>query len=166
MAPEDALPTIAEIAVTLAGFTGILFAIQATGASRTPGQSDRILAVLTIPAQVLVCSLLPFALVNLSDSPRVIWGIPLCTHALVGGFQVVRTFVRLAAGEARLTWPRAAYLSLVVAAFLQLLALASGLGLMFPYSPGILVLGLIWSLLSAGFALVTAVIAGVRSPAA
>ncbi len=167
MQPEDALPTIAEISITLAGFTAVLFAVQSSFAGTgTPGQSDRILAILTIPAIVLVCALLPFGLAGLSASPAIIWGVPLCVYALFVGLQVLRTFARIVGGSAQVTWPLLAYGLLLVAALLAALALASGLGLFLPFSPGVLVLGLIWSLLSAAFALVTAVRAAGGSPAA
>jgi hypothetical protein len=82
MQPQDALPTIAEISITLAGFTGILFAIQSALANSVAvGQSDRILAVLTIPAIVLVCALLPFGLAGFS-SRQLLSGVPPCASTL------------------------------------------------------------------------------------
>jgi len=166
MRPEDALPTIAEIAVTLAGFTGILLAIQSNASNRIAGQSDRFLAVLMVPANVLLCALLPFGLAGFSASPRVVWGIPLCTHALLGGFLVSRTIARIARAGIKFTWPAAAYISLAGSAVLHLLALGSGLGFLLPHSPGVLVLSLIWSLLAAAFALVAAAVVEGRAPAA
>ena len=95
----------------------------------TPGQSDLDrAAVLTIPVRryewpkiyarsCLFVTRQP--LVQLFHRTASFDGIPLCHfHALVGGFQVVRTFVRQCSGmRRRLTWPSAAYLSLAVAAF-------------------------------------------------
>jgi len=158
MLPADVLPTIAEIAVTLAGFTAVLFAIQSYSAGGdVAGQSDRILAVLTIPAVTLVCALLPFALAGLSESDAIIWGVPLFVYALGGGSSLARTVVRIARGSARLTWPAVSYTVIAVATLLALLSLASGLGLLLPYSPGVLVVGLIWNLMAAAFSLITAV---------
>lgn len=166
MQPQDVLPTLAEIAVTLAGFTAILFAVQSSFTDSTPpGQGDRVLAILAIPASVFLCALLPFGLAGFSSSPALVWGVPLCVYAVTHGLLASRTAVRLFRGTTEVTWPTLVYGMLVVAWTLNLATLASGLGFLVPFSPGILVLSLVWSLMSAGSSLVAAVRAAISPPA-
>ena len=121
MTPEDALPAIAEIAVTIGGFTGILIALQAGGIGRTEGQAFRIVVILLLPANVLLCSLLPFALAGLSESPRVVWGVPLCAHALLGGALAANSYLRFARGDLKaVTFPVMGQAALAISVLLQL----------------------------------------------
>ena len=167
MQPEDALPTIAEIAVTLAGFTAVLLAVQSpSSASDAPGQADRLFATLVGPAIVLVCALLPFGLAGLSARLAVVWGIPLCVYGLASALLASRTIARIARGSAQLTWPLIGYSILTATAISSLLALGSGLGFFMPFSSGVLVLVLIWNLLTAAFSLITAVRGALRAHAA
>lgn len=72
MQAADLLPTIAEISITLAGFTGILAAMQSFAQGANADQSHRIVLVLAVPAIVLCCSALPFVLSDFSTSPSIV----------------------------------------------------------------------------------------------
>jgi hypothetical protein len=151
--------------VTLAGFTGILAAMRySADDGPLAGQSSRIGSVLIIPAIVLSCALLPFALSDFTSSPAVIWGVPLCMYGVLSGTLLVLTVSQVLRGSLPLITPGLGYAVMAASAALQLLALLSGLGLVLPFSPGMLVLGLTWSLLGAAFALVAAVAVAVRPP--
>lgn len=84
MTPSDALPTIAEIAITLTGFTGVVAVFRPGSAgSWSEEELQRIRAVLYICTLVPVCALIPFGLADLQSFEAVTWGVPLLLYATV-----------------------------------------------------------------------------------
>jgi hypothetical protein len=165
--PEDALPTIAEIAITFAGFVSVALAFRPSTTVWSEAEAIRIQGFFITTATVVLCAFLPFGLIGLSNSPAIVWGVPLCFYAVTGIYQNAFFSRKIASGAAIITAPSKATIpSLVVSAALQLLALLSGLGLVFPYSAGLLVLALVSVLLLNIWTLARLLAVWIRQPAA
>ena len=151
MSPQDVLPTFAEISVTILGFAGVILAFRpATAGSWSREELIRIRPLLSVPGLVLVLSLLPFGLAGFTDSPAVVWGVPLLLYGIDSIVNLALTLNRLRRGEVAFTH-RARGLAIVWAQFAAAgVALLSGAGIFLPYSPGLLVLLLGWSVVATG----------------
>jgi hypothetical protein len=142
MAPEDALFSIAEISIGLAGFSGMVAAfVQHEGQRWRPEQKIRIVLLIALSFGMIVAALLPATLSGLSTSPAVVWGVPmiafssLCIWLLFYWIRVSRRH------GFKLLFPLFSIPIVSVAATLQVLAFLSGLGWVIPYSPTIFVFG-------------------------
>ena len=78
MSPETYLPTLAEVGITLAGFTGLIVTIR-RGNSRPFAKHEllRVMGTITICLVTVLCSALPYALSGLPVAPHLKWSIPL-----------------------------------------------------------------------------------------
>ena len=155
MLPVDALPTVAEIAITLGGFIGLIVAFRPVSAdSWSDEESARVVFVLVLCSLILLCALLPFALSGLFSSDRVIWGTPLIIFGAGNLFLIANMFRRIYTKRIIIHFPLVSWPILSFWILLTLTLLLSGLGVLWPYSPGLLLLGMIWSLLIGAITLI------------
>lgn len=147
---EGPLLTIAQISVTLAGFSGVMIALRGSGHHAWSAQDRFGLAnVLGASVGTLFGSLLPFPLAYLGWSQELVWGIANgALGILVLGVVsfLVHTVLRgsIPPRTPRVFWSCAAS-GLLVAAMLLLAAF----DMVFPRGPSLLLVGLIWALLAA-----------------
>ena len=148
MAPEDALASIAEVAIGIAGFSGLVAAFsQRSGQSWRGDQKARIIYLVALSFVVIVTSLLPSAISGWSKSASLVWGIPMVT---CGALTLTSLFVWIVLSRRhgyKLQFPRTSLSILSVSGTLQLTVLLSGLGVILPYSSPLFVLGLLSILL-------------------
>jgi hypothetical protein len=155
MSPIDALPTVAEIAITLGGFIGLIVAFRpVSAASWTDEESARVVFVLVLCSFILLSALLPFALSGLFPSDSVIWGAPLGIFGTANLFLIANMFRRIHTKRINIHFPLVSWPILSFWILLNLALLLSGLGLLWPFSPGLLLLGMIWSLLIGAITLI------------
>jgi hypothetical protein len=155
MSPVDALPTVAEIAITLGGFIGLIVAFRPVSAAAwSEEESARVVFVLILCCFILICALLPFALSGLLPSDRVIWGVPLIVFGAGNLFLIVNMFRGIHTKRISIHFPLVSWPILSFWSLLSLLLLLSGLGVLWPFSPGLLLLGMIWSLLIGAITLI------------
>ena len=142
MTPEDALFSIAEISIGLAGFSGLVAAfVQHEGQSWREDQKARIVLLIVLSFGMMVCSLAPYALAGVSASPALVWGVPmLAFSSLCIGLLAFWVVVSRRCGF-KLFFPLVSIPIIAGAAALQVLAFLSGLGWIYPYSPTVFVLG-------------------------
>lgn len=164
MSPEQYLPTLAEVGITIAGFTGLIVTIR-RGNSRpfTKQELLRVIGTISICLITVLCSALPFALSGFSIAPHLKWAIPLLISSSVTLFLIGRIVGLMLTGEfifiARwITWPL-----LAIVAVFSIAAFCSGIGLFLPYSPGLLVLYLTVALFSSAVTLVATLAIVIRS---
>ncbi len=144
MTPEDALPSIAEIAIGLAGFSGLVAAFgQRPGHSWRGDQKARIVFLVILSFAMIACALLPPAISGLSDSPAWIWGVPMVASSSVALTSLVYWVVLARRHGYRLQFPLISISIISLASALQVAVLLSGLGLIMPFSPALFVLGLL-----------------------
>jgi len=144
MAPEDALASIAEVAIGLAGFSGLVAAFdQRSGRSWRSDQKARIVFLVALSFGVITTSLLPLAISGWSKSASLVWGIPMITCGLLTLTSLLVWIVLSRRHGYELQFPRTSISILSISASLQLAVLLSGFGIVMPYSPALFVLGLL-----------------------
>jgi hypothetical protein len=162
--PEEYLPTIAEVGITIAGFTGLIVTVRRNPSVPWSKQEQfRIIATIAICLTTVLCSSLPFALSGLPVEPQTKWSVPLLISSttilallglmlrriLFGGFVIIAPWI---------TWPLMLFMGV-----LALASFTSGLGLILPYSPGLLVLQLSVSLFASAVTLIATLAIVVRN---
>ena len=142
MTPQDALFSIAEIGIGLAGFSGLVAAfIQPTGHSWRPEQKTRIVLLILLSFGIIVCALAPYPLTGISESPALVWGAPMITFSILSIVLCVYWVSVSRRRGFKLQFPWFSTPIIFFALVLQVTVLLSGLGLIFPYSPTIFVFG-------------------------
>ena len=144
MAPEDALASIAEVAIGLAGFSGLVAAFgQRSDQSWRSDQKARIVYLVTLSFVVITTSMLPSAISGWSKSASLVWGIPMVTCGALTLTSLLVWIVLSRRHGYKLQFPRTSILVLSASGTLQLAVLLSGFGVILPYSPALFVLGLL-----------------------
>jgi len=147
MTPQDALLSIAEISIGLAGFSGLVAAfIQPTGHSWQPEQKTRIVILILLSFGMIVCSLAPYALAGISASSAIIWGMPMIAFGTLSIGLLIYWLIVSGRRHFKLQFPWFSRPFIFVAVSLQIMVLLSGLGLVFPYSPALFLLGFLSTL--------------------
>lgn len=148
MIPEDALLGIAEIAIGLAGFSGLVAAFgQRPGHAWKGEEKARIVFLIILSFGIIVSAILPFALSGISDSPALIWGLPMVGYSCLA-LTLLGNWIFLARRyEYSFQFPFISIPIMIFAGALQFMVGLSGLGLIFPQSPALFVLGLLSILL-------------------
>ena len=155
MTPVDSLPTVAEIAITLAGFIGLIVVFKpVSAASWSDEERARVVFVLILCSLILVCALLPFALSGFHWSEAAIWGLPLLIFGAGNLFLNVSMLLRIRAKRIIIHFPWISWPILSAWILLNFSLLLSGLGLFLPFSSGMLLLGMLWSLLIGAITLI------------
>jgi hypothetical protein len=144
MAPEDALASIAEVAIGLAGFSGLVAAFGQR--SDQPWRSDqkaRIVFLVALSFVVITTSMLPSAISGWSKSASLVWGIPMVTCGALTLTSLLVWGVLSRRHGYKLQFPVTSISILSASGTLQLAVLLSGFGVILPYSPALFVLGLL-----------------------
>jgi len=148
MTPIDAFPTIAEIAITLGGFIGLIVVFKpVSAASWSDEERARVVFVLILCSLILLCALLPFALSGLFQSDALIWGTTEVAYGLGNLFLIIGMLFRIHAKRVNIQFPLISWPLLAVWGLLTISILLSGVGLIAPSSSGLLLLSMLWSLL-------------------
>jgi hypothetical protein len=148
MSPIETLPTVAEIAITLGGFIGLIVSFRPVSAAYwSDEESARVLFVLILCCFILLCALLPFALSAMFPTDSVTWGVPLVIFGVSNLFLIASMVRRIYNNRVNLQFPLVSWPILLFWGLLTLVLLLSGLGVLWPFSPGLLLLGMTWSLL-------------------
>lgn len=144
MTPQDALPAIAEIAVGLAGFSGLVAAFsQRPGQPWRPDQKTRIVFLVILSFGMITAALLPYAMSGISESPALIWGVPMVAYSAIALVLLAYWVVVSRKRNYKLQFPLVSIPILSAATALQIVVLLSGLGLIVPYSSTLFVFGLL-----------------------
>ena len=142
--PDGSLTTIAEIAITLAGFTGLI-AVFRSAKAWTSQELSRLGTIIAACFVCLVAALLPFGLAQFSGSGVVVWGIPL---TLFGLLHLAIIIYLVAAARAQRFRPSGLVSRIVLSAdaIIAVLLVMAPTGLLFAPSQGLLILTCIWGL--------------------
>jgi hypothetical protein len=142
MAPEDALFPIAEISIGLAGFSGLVAAFaQQQGQSWRKDQKARIVLLIALSFGTITCALSPYALAGITESPAVVWGIPMVAFSTLTMVLLVSWIRSSRKYGFKLQYPLVSIPVLGCATALQISVLLSGIGLIAPYSRTLFVFG-------------------------
>lgn len=155
MSPETFLPTLAEIAITIAGFTALIVTVRRQRKGMWDAQElFRVLGVIVICLVTILCTALPFMLGPLPINAHYIWAVPLLLSSFtVFGlvfvmFRIVRKtgFVFIAR---IVTWP-----AILIIFAISVIATLCAFGIFTEYAATILVLQLTSNLVLASITLV------------
>ncbi len=156
MDPTDAFTTLAEIAATLAGFTGIIVVLRPNTASEE--QTTRVLHVLIICFMIIIGALLPFALSAFGLSDGNVWRYSCC---LLGATLLAFNLwgiVSFKKGLLTPTFPKIMFGNMLLAAIVSFCLIASAIGVFIEASPAILLAALIYLLIFASHAFTASLI--------
>ena len=144
----DYLPTVAEIAITIAGFAGIVAVVRSSG-DMSIEQTRRVVYLVLVCTVTVVTALLPGVLTDLGLSASAsaavssaILGISVL--GLVGSF-----LWNIFTGGLNLIFPKLTYLVAATPTVTATVLVLSSIGVVFSPSYGLLLLGLIVNLLLA-----------------
>ena len=155
MNPVDSLPTVGEIAITLAGFIGLIVVFKpVSAASWSEEERARVVFVLILCSLILLSALLPFALSGFEVSAATIWGVPLVLFGAGTLFLSINMLLRIRTKRIIIHFPWVSWPILTVWMLLTISVLLSGFGLILPFSSGLLLLGMLWSLLIGAITLI------------
>jgi hypothetical protein len=144
MTPEDVLPSIAEIAIGLAGFSGLVAAFsQRPGQAWKGDQKARIVFLIILSFGMITSALLPAAMSGVSGSPALVWGVPMVAYSALTLGLLGRWVVLSRRHGYELQFPFVSIPIITAAALLQVAVLLSGLGVIVPYSSTLFVFGLL-----------------------
>ena len=144
MTPEDALPNIAEIAIGLAGFSGLVAAFgQRPGQAWRRDQKTRIVFLVILSFSMIIAALFPSAMSGISDSPALVWGVPMVGSSVIALALLVYWALFSRRHGYKLQFPAVSISIISGAALLQVTVLLSGFGVILPYSPALFVFGLL-----------------------
>jgi hypothetical protein len=169
---ESSLYTIAEVAVTLAGFSGLVVAFQRRDmGSWSPPEFLNFLFLIANSLLVVLFSLLPIPLFLWGLPEHVIWTIcsPLMAAYFLGGGAIALQSVRRHPREFEQVRPifpwlyRIQWTSVPVAALMAMVLLLSAADVLVPRGQALYVLGLLVLLLFAGNQFVFFVVLGRRA---
>ena len=144
MQPDESLTTIAEIAITLAGFTGLI-AVFRSAKQWTSQELSRLGTIIAACFVCLVVALLPFGLAQFSSGAVIVWGLPI---ALFGVLHLAIIGYLLAAARAKRFRPSSTFsrVILTIDSILAVVLVAAPTGLLLEPSQGLLILVCIWGL--------------------
>ena len=164
MVPEDVRPSLAEMAITLAGCSGPIVS-GGPGKPRhlAPDPLLRVAGAIVACLIATVCGVLPFALSSLAPGTALVGSAPVVLAGLSPLALVVVIVRAIARGTVRRSFPGVRWPSVAILAGPSLASVLSGAGLVVPFSPGILVRTLLASLNVSASTLVVAVARAVES---
>jgi hypothetical protein len=156
---EGPLLTIAEISVSLAGFSSVVIALRGSGPDAwSPQDRFGLGNVLGVSVGTLIGSLLPFPLTYLGWSNERVWGVVDATFGILILGAVGFLAFSVAKGSVPPRTPRVFWLFVGSGFFVGAMLLLSASGLLFRGGPALLSFGLIWALVAAFAQLATFVL--------
>ena len=142
MTPQDSLFAIAEIAIGLAGFSGLVAAfVQHAGQAWRAEQKARIVFLIVMSFGVIVAALTPPALSGVSSSPALVWGVPMVAFSVFCIVLLVRWIMLARRNDLKLLFPQYSIPIMALTISLQVATFLSGIGWMLPYSSTLFVFG-------------------------
>ena len=155
MQPESFLPVIADLAVSVAGFTAVIATLRVAQPSPwARHELIRTIGAVAVCLVTIICAALPFSIAGFDLSPTLIWSVPLVLSGTANLVILVWFLRQRLKGDFPLIVP---WISLPVISILAVISLASmlsGLGLFLPFSSGLLVLQLSWTICVAAITIV------------
>ncbi len=153
MEPTDALLTIAELALGLTGFTGVVAAFRTRSGPWLPADAFRVFSLLSVSLGVLFLALIPLSLAYFPLSDEVSWRISsgLMTLFTVPGALVIISRIRRLDARSKQVLSRPTIAFIVFGSALNALAQLLNAAGVFPNTSfAIYFAGLVWLLFYSG----------------
>lgn len=160
MEHQETLQTIAEVAVALAGFTGIAVAFGGRAGRLAPGEQLRVRTLLRASISALFCSFVPTILSFVTSNEPYVWQ---GSCAVLATVLVVNLTVFWVRGRGT-TITRFQQMAVVVGVLVAIVLIVAALGYIEAASH-VFVIGLVWQLIVAAQNFVLLVVEGLSSDA-
>jgi len=148
--PTELLATIAELALGLAGFSGVMTAFMQRPGRLTEVEAYRIAVLLGVSLGALFLSLVPLALMQFGLDAGAVWrsaGLCMVGYAVVGGALYLRASWRVARHAPEI-FNRSVFVALAAGHVANIALQLAALTVLEP-SPGPYAVGLVWFMLHA-----------------
>ena len=155
MQPASFLPVIADLAVSVAGFTAVIATLRVG----QPGPWERHELIRTIGAVAIclvtiICAALPFSISGFDVDPTLQWSVPLLLSGFANLVILAWFLSQRLKGNFPLMVPWVSVPTIIILTMLSLASIVSGLGLFLPFSSGLLIIQLSWTICAAAITLV------------
>ena len=146
MNQSAALQTIAEIAITLGGFTGLVAAFSGkSGHTWTSSELYRLRFLIGLSFTILVSALLPFAISGWTESTKLVWGLPSLLYGCVVLMLLYTTVHRWMFGKFIPTFRHVVACNITIGIVVHFLIVLSAFDFLIEASASMMIIGMIWS---------------------
>lgn len=150
MESSESLTTFAELAIALAGFTGLLTAFQRKQISWSDQQRFRIRMLLLVCFAIMAFALTPKMFVDSANSAVWMWRLPTIGWSLFAIFVCASFVRRILVGSVQLAMPKSTWLLLISGLLIHVTTLAGSSFLLWKPGSAALAVGFVWGLLFGG----------------
>lgn len=156
---EEGLYSLAEIAITLAGFTGLLGLFRSSS-NPVQGELTRIFYIFIMCFATIVGAFLPPAISTFLPDSDAGWYVSAVYVGLVALAISAWALVQFLTGRVKLSLPIPSYSMAIISGLVGITLLGASLGMISGPVKGFLIIGLLWFLLYSGYIFVTTVFWG------
>ncbi len=150
MEMSESLTTFAELAIALAGFTGLLTAFQRRQMNWSDQERFRIRMLLMVCFGIMAFALLPKVFVDSAIAEERMWRLLTIGWSLFAIFLCVSFIRRIVVGNVQLAMQKATWLLLIGGLIIHISTLAGSSFLLWNPGSAALAVGFIWGLLFGG----------------
>ena len=147
---SDSLITFAELALALAGFTGLLTAFQRKQLNWSDQERFRIRMVIMVCFWTMAFALLPKAFVDSAIAEDWMWRLLTIGWSVFAIFLCASFIQRIAVGNVQLAMPKTTWLLLGAGLIIHVSTISGSIFLLWKPGSAALAVGFIWGLLFGG----------------
>ena len=147
---SESLTTFAELAIALAGFTGLLTAFQRKQVNWSDQERFRIRMLLMVCFGTMAFALMPKVFVDSAIAEDRMWRLLTAGWSVFAIFLCASFIRRIAVGNVQLAMPKSTWLLLISGLVIHLTTISGSIFLLWKPGSAALAVGFIWSLLFGG----------------
>ena len=150
MESSESLTTFAELAIALAGFTGLLTAFQRKQITWSDQERFRIRMLLLVCFGIMAFALTPKVFVDSAIAAEWMWRLPTIGWSLFAIFVCTLFVRRIVVGKVQLAMPKSTWFLLISGLLIHVTILAGSSFLLWKPGSAALAVGFLWGLLFGG----------------
>ena len=150
MEMSESLTTFAELAIALAGFTGLLTAFQRKQITESDQERFRIRMLLKVCFGIMAFALIPKVFVDSAITAERMWRLTTIGWSLFAVYVCISFIRQIVAGNVKLAMPKSTWLLLIGGLLIHVTTLAGSSFLLWNPGSASLAVGFIWGLLFGG----------------
>ena len=150
MESPESLTTFAELAIALAGFTGLLTAFQRKRVTWSDQQRFRIRMLLLVCFAIMAFALTPKMFVGAADAAGWMWRLPTIGWSLFAIFVCASFVRRIVVGKVQLAMAKSTWALLVSGLLIHVTTLVGSSFILWEPGSAALSVGFVWGLLFGG----------------
>ena len=154
MDAQETLNTLAEVAVALAGFAGIMFGLRSRSAGPTQ-EITRLAMTLWICTSVVFCAILPTALSQFTDEEAIIWGLPCFILGILQFSNMTAVTFFLRKGTVAPAFPKLNIITMGMIYISSIAMMSASVDALVPRSSGTLIIGCLCGVLMGAYSFIS-----------